>query len=112
MNAVTLFLIPAVSVYTLAVLGSWLIATLRIHGVIYDPAKSFRVFKPVIIAFCAGFFPAAILSAILMPRLPENRWIALLIFAAGLLITGLMSHRDLLKQVRTPRIWNTAIAGE
>ncbi len=109
-NLVSLFLLPTVSVYALATIAAWLLATTRRQGVIYAPGKLLTVYRPVILAFLAGFFPAAILAAVLMPRLGNRPWLALILFAAGLAVTGALTHRDLLRKVHHPRRWSLAIA--
>lgn len=107
---VTLLLLPAVAVYALAAIAAWLVATTRAHGVVYAPGKLFGVYRPAILALLTGFLPAAIVAAVLIPRLPGRPWIGLAIFAAGLAITGALIHRDLLARVGRPRIWNAGIA--
>lgn len=104
------YLLPPVCAYTLAVLGCWLFVTARQEGVVYGPRRLLAVYRPLILAFAAGFFPAAILVAILIPLLQDRLWIVFLVFAAGLATTGLLAHRDLMRKTARPRACNIVIA--
>ncbi len=102
-------MLPVAGAYAVAALAAWLFATTRAHGVIYAPGKLLRVYRPVLIAILAGFVPAAILAALLVPRYAERAGLALLIFAAGLAVTGGLTHRDLLRKVGRAGPWNTVL---
>ncbi len=110
MTAVTTML-PVASIYALAAIVAWLFAVHRVEGIVYAPNKLFGLYRPVILAFLLGFFPAAILAGVLTPMLPDRPWVGLLAFAAGMLATGALVHRDLLRKVASPRGWTVAILG-
>ncbi len=109
MQNLGLMVMMIVSFYALSTVACWLIMMRRTHGIVYAPVRLFRQYKPIIRAFAFGFFPAALIIAFIAPDSPEKLSSAFLIFSAGLLISGLLVHKDLRRKAPRTRAYEIVI---
>ena len=110
MQQTSLALMPVGTFYTLGTVACWLVHTRKLKGIVYSPIRLFRIYKPVIKAFAIGFLPAALIIAFIAPDTPEELSTAIWVYSAGLLVSGVLVHRDLLSRVETPRPWQITIS--
>ena len=95
--------------YFNAVLICYFVHLLRTHGLIFNPVRVVKLMWPVLKAMLCGFVPAAIITAILLNHQASSPNLALVLGPLGALVSAIVLHRLLLRDISETRPWTMAI---
>jgi hypothetical protein len=98
-------------IYFNAILICWFTVYYQKNGMVSSSIKPMKSIRPLLKAFAVGGLPGLVLSNILLFQLPKAG--ALIISTPaliGILISGILLHKDFLSNVGKKRTWNIRIA--
>ena len=104
-----IFATSLTGIYFNSVLICFFVNLLRQNGMVLSPIKAARLVWPAFKSLLLGFFPAALLSALIQWLAPSFNSITFAIISMGGLISAILLHRYLLGEVNSTRPWNVAI---
>ncbi|WP_171207338.1 MULTISPECIES: hypothetical protein [unclassified Ruegeria] len=104
-----LFSIPGV--YFNAVLLTWFVETFRKNGLVFAPARGFKLMTPVFKAFLFGVVPGAVITNYLAFYTEKPHVYVSVPMVIGIVVSGIVLHRDLISHSENLPKTNAVIAG-